>query len=372
MAHPTVEHSPDGTLVHDTVRGDREVNTALKANGFRWSRNLEAWYLPRTWKEQTRWARVERLREQLGDRIHVQRTDTPRRSAADRELEKRERAEMRSVRLDERADRAEDRAGSAAERADQISDGIPLGQPVLVGHHSQRRHERDLERIQRSTATAAAESRYARDLRARAEGARGVASGDESIVTIGNRIESNEADLRGVRRRLASESAPGEDYRAQLERREAELVDQIDHDAGKVAAAGGVRYSRENVKPGDFVQVGSTWYPVVRSNAKSVSVPNAVFGADSGATRTTQWRNVADHLARREATPERVRELAATTSSGLPGIRERLALEADLLVTERPDSGGQTPPTGQLERSTRLAEKSQPSTPGASSTTPRR
>lgn len=31
--------------------------------------------------------------------------------------------------------------------AKQISDGIPFGQPILVGHHSERRHRRDAARI---------------------------------------------------------------------------------------------------------------------------------------------------------------------------------------------------------------------------------
>jgi len=38
----TVEHSAEGTLVHGTSRGDQDAAQALKANGFRWSRNLDA------------------------------------------------------------------------------------------------------------------------------------------------------------------------------------------------------------------------------------------------------------------------------------------------------------------------------------------
>jgi hypothetical protein len=53
-----VEHTGDGTLVHGTERGDTETNDALKAQGFKWSRNLNAWYLPRTWNESTRDTRV--------------------------------------------------------------------------------------------------------------------------------------------------------------------------------------------------------------------------------------------------------------------------------------------------------------------------
>lgn len=80
MTIPTVEHSADGTLVHDTVRGDREVNAALKVNGFRWSRNPEP---------------------------------------------------KREVRDSTRPNSAEASASAAAARADQISVSLPFGQPRL-------------------------------------------------------------------------------------------------------------------------------------------------------------------------------------------------------------------------------------------------
>ena len=42
------------------------------------------------------------------------------------------------------------RASSAAyEQSDKLADSIPFGQPILVGHHSEGRHRRDLDRIHR-------------------------------------------------------------------------------------------------------------------------------------------------------------------------------------------------------------------------------
>lgn len=216
-----------------------------------------------------------------------------------------------------------------------------------------------------------------------------MAAGNESIVTIGNRIESGEADLRGVRRQLGETAADG-NHRSRLERRETELVDLIAHDRGKLARAGGVPYSRENVKPGDFVQVGGNWYPVIRSNAKTASLPNAVGGADNNATRTTPWRNIKGHLPRDETTSEQVRELAETTSPGFPGVRDRLLREADTMTTDDAreryvstrlagDSsaknavadGTHASPT-RLEHSTRLAEKSRARTVGNAVDSPTR
>ncbi|MGA2450264.1 MAG: DUF3560 domain-containing protein [Polyangiaceae bacterium] len=58
----------------------------------------------------------------------------------------------RAARVDRMRTRAErlKRASEAAlSRSRQISEAIPLGQPILVGHHSEKRHRRDIERIQR-------------------------------------------------------------------------------------------------------------------------------------------------------------------------------------------------------------------------------
>lgn len=55
--------------------------------------------------------------------------------------------EERRARYEARAEKARDEADSAFGRARSIGDLIPLGQPILVGHHSEGRHRRDLQRI---------------------------------------------------------------------------------------------------------------------------------------------------------------------------------------------------------------------------------
>lgn len=65
-----------------------------------------------------------------------------------------ERREARAERYAELAEsnrqRAEVRSNAASRRAEMI----PFGQPILVGHHSERRHRRDLERIRNDTSKA--------------------------------------------------------------------------------------------------------------------------------------------------------------------------------------------------------------------------
>lgn len=59
----------------------------------------------------------------------------------------RERRMARAERLREFAERNEQKAGAAYAGSKQIADGIPMGQPILVGHHSEKRHRRDIARI---------------------------------------------------------------------------------------------------------------------------------------------------------------------------------------------------------------------------------
>ena len=58
----------------------------------------------------------------------------------------RERREAKAERLREWAEKRAEKAQQASADARRAVDGIPFGQPILIGHHSQRHHERALER----------------------------------------------------------------------------------------------------------------------------------------------------------------------------------------------------------------------------------
>ena len=53
----------------------------------------------------------------------------------------------RIERLRTQAERASQGSAASFERSRRIADGIPFGQPILVGHHSEKRHRRDARRI---------------------------------------------------------------------------------------------------------------------------------------------------------------------------------------------------------------------------------
>ena len=60
-----IEHHQQGTLVQGTRKDDYQLRRLLHNHGFRWSGNLNAWYLPRPWTFSTRNRRVSSLTADL-------------------------------------------------------------------------------------------------------------------------------------------------------------------------------------------------------------------------------------------------------------------------------------------------------------------
>jgi hypothetical protein len=60
----------------------------------------------------------------------------------------RDRRLKRAEKLREWSAKNETKSDAKRDGAEAISGGIPFGQPILVGHHSERRHRRDLARIE--------------------------------------------------------------------------------------------------------------------------------------------------------------------------------------------------------------------------------
>jgi hypothetical protein len=122
-----------------------------------------------------------------------------------------------------------------------------------------------------------------------------------SPVTVANRIETLRTRRRAIQRRL-----DGGPEGKRLERLTANAAELDEHIAywvdfyeklqaeGKASTAG-----PHTVSKGDWVRVRGHWYPVRRSNVRTVSVPNAIFSApESGEreyTRTTPWHEVQEY-----------------------------------------------------------------------------
>jgi hypothetical protein len=114
-------------------------------------------------------------------------------------MTRRERMERRADRRREWAEKADKRAAGRFDRAKTTADGIPLGQPILVGHHSERRARKDQERIRSNMDKGVAESRLSLHHERKADGIesqlkRSVFSDDhDAVERLRERIAENEA-----------------------------------------------------------------------------------------------------------------------------------------------------------------------------------
>jgi hypothetical protein len=95
-----------------------------------------------------------------------------------------DRVDARRESLSARANRRADDARRAQDRAHDVLDRIPAGQPILVGHHSERKHRGDIDRADRAMRASAEASREAKELarRAAAVGTAGISSDDPDAV----------------------------------------------------------------------------------------------------------------------------------------------------------------------------------------------
>src|SRR5207244_3522823 len=114
-----------------------------------------------------------------------------------------DRAEDRAERFGEyREARAED-AEQARQAVARIADGIPLGQPILVGHHSERHARKDAERIENGMRRAVKLWETSRYWQARAAGAIRHAKYKERPDVRARRIKTLEADDRKQQREIS-------------------------------------------------------------------------------------------------------------------------------------------------------------------------
>jgi len=288
----TIRHTPaEGTLVEGTRRGDGSAEL-LKARRFKWSRNLGCWYVPHSRDRQADTYRISgvagALRE-AGFEVAIEVDDDETRSFAEAEQERYERAEDRADRFGGYAENAAVRSHAAWERSNQIAGRFEAGQPILAGHHSERRARADQARIHAAMSRSAEEDRKAGYWLERAKAAGDYQARRESVPATLRRIEGLEAEERSWERALKGEpdsrtlldaeggyrTAEGR-YRERAGRELARIRGELDYWRGHVKKRQdeGVKvWSAADFTKGDFVLYHSRWFEVLRVNGKSVTIP---------------------------------------------------------------------------------------------------
>ncbi|MFE3182722.1 DUF3560 domain-containing protein [Streptomyces violascens] len=272
----------------------------IRPFGFRFFPSLGCLGLPRSRDKQAMTWKINpaaaALRDQ-GFEVTVSIDEDTRRSFAEAEAERVERAEARAERFDERAGRAGANSKALHASAHRLADSIPFGQPILIGHHSERRARRDQERIHNTTGKAIAEGERSSYWAGRAAASGSYEQFRNNPRRTLRRLEKLRGDLRRVKRWQKGQSADGytrdvsnPDTVAELNRRHEELTEEITYweELIKKAEEDGFKvWSKADFKKGDFVRRGGTWFEVLRVNAKSLTIPHIHNGVGERVVRAS-------------------------------------------------------------------------------------
>ena len=106
------------------------------------------------------------------------------------------RAEQRAERFEDYSDSRKEDAERAHSAVSAIADGIPMGQPILIGHHSEKHARRDAEKIENGMRRAIKMWDTAQYWKSRAAGAIAHAKYKELPAVRARRIKGLESDLR--------------------------------------------------------------------------------------------------------------------------------------------------------------------------------
>ncbi|VFR81189.1 hypothetical plasmid protein [plant metagenome] len=184
MQHYSATYAPEDNKLrlYSLSRLDAETYQRVAAAGFRWAPKQELFVAP-AWTP----AREDLLLS-LCETIEPEDT-----TVADRAAERRQRFEgYAEKRLQE--------AEAEHARVDAITEHIPLGQPILVGHHSERRARKDAERIQEGMRRAVKAAETSKHWDWRALGVARYAKMKSDPAVRQRRVKGLEADLRKQQR----------------------------------------------------------------------------------------------------------------------------------------------------------------------------
>ena len=180
----TATYSPEDNKLrlYASSRLDKETYERVKSAGFRWAPKQDLFVAP-MWTPQ----REDILLELAGE-------------IGDEDTSLVERQEQRAERFSEYSDARTEDAEQARAAVDRIAHGIPMGQPILIGHHSEKHARKDAERIENGMRKAVKMWETATYWKDRAAGAIRLAKYKERPDVRARRIKGLEADMRGFLR----------------------------------------------------------------------------------------------------------------------------------------------------------------------------
>jgi len=298
----TIRHTHgDGTLIEGTAKGDGvfEIVKQRTGGGFVWFPSIRKIGLRGSrdrMADRYRIGLAESALRAAGHAVTVDINDEFR-PAVDVATDRAARVAERVDRLSDLSDRADGRADAARVAHRRIAGSIPAGQPILVGHHSEGRSRRDVARMGVLSDREHAERDAAKRFAERADGAAANEAAKHNPRAMARRIETLEASVRRWIRHAAH--SRDESYRKRAMTTVAKEKEEIawlrQQLAGLEQSGRFVPWGPDDFRPGDQVSIGGHWYPVVRVNRKSVTVPPLVsLGSQTNAVgQPWSWTDTA-------------------------------------------------------------------------------
>jgi len=263
-----------------------ETKKKIKSN-FLWSNYASAW-VSRSKGNGTHWA--EQVAKEIGLTYEG---ETGEKLTFQEQLEREQsRAIDRAERFEARSETAEKRSEIAFGTAHKIGSFIPMGQPILVGHHSERGHRADLNRIDNAMRKGIQEGEKSEYYASRAETAQRTADGEKfkSVDYLLNRISECNAELRAIGRGLEGKDQYdketgqkmvngceiSEERRARLTERRNEWNEKLEFFTAKLEEIGGGQMTAERLKEGKpfYAKVKGQWWPIKSINKDTITVLN--------------------------------------------------------------------------------------------------
>ncbi|MER7115505.1 DUF3560 domain-containing protein [Saccharomonospora azurea] len=291
-----------GTLLDGTTPADGRKGTdsraVLDTYSWRYSRGL-GWYQRGSRDKPARRERIERTAEALRDlgyEVTVSVDDTPR-DMAEAEADRAQRMEDRADAIERKAQRRAQESKAREAKASQTLDAIPLGQPLLIGHHSYAADKRRREKAWANMDKAVQLDREARYHAERAQIARRHMDHRYNWLAVAEHVKRLEADMRRFKRQKST-SPYVEDTRNKLAYWREIRAEQI-------ASGEAPNFTREDVAVGGWVKgwVGDRYYRIVRVNKATVTIATtrSAINPDDWLTNRLEYHRISGYLTPEEA-----------------------------------------------------------------------
>ncbi len=296
----TITHDwHDGTTLHGTEKDTPAHHIAKDARSWLWRGGQRVWGVRSSKRQAPKHQVITTITDELraaGYEVEHDIDETVP-AISEREQAEADRWDAITDRHSQAAEKLRTTGNAEAAKAREFYQRIPLGQPILVGHHSEKTDRNRRARANRQMdrgfeAQAAADTRQEKASSAAAHmGAR------YSPKTVGNRIGNLEAEERALLVKLdggkpqwhhphdggepwfGTNQPAAEEVRERLGNELSRVRDDLAYwrEVRTAHIADGSSVNPETVAKGDWVKVMHEWVPVRRVNKKTVTVPHPMF-----------------------------------------------------------------------------------------------